>query len=75
LQDSITFELRDELIGETMTVLVDKPGQARSTREAPEIDGIITVPKSLVAGTMVEVEIVSAMGTDLEAVLVGRTDA
>ena len=75
LQDSITFELRDELIGETMTVLIDKPGQARSTREAPEIDGIISVPKSLSAGTMVEVEIVSAMGTDLEGVLVGGTDA
>ena len=75
LQDAITFELRDELIGQTMTVLVDKPGQARSTREAPEIDGIISVPMSIAAGTMVDVEIVAAMGTDLEAVLVGGTDA
>jgi ribosomal protein S12 methylthiotransferase len=74
LQDEITFARRDDLIGETMTVLVDKPGQARSTREAPEIDGVIVVPTSLKAGTMVDVEIVAAMGTDLEGVAVGGTE-
>ena len=71
LQDAITFQRRDDLIGERLTVLIDRPGRARSTREAPEIDGVINVPETLQAGTMVDVEIVAAMGTDLEGVPVG----
>ena len=35
---------REELIGSTIEVLVDAPGEARTYREAPEIDGIVTVP-------------------------------
>jgi len=71
LQDAITFAKRDELVGTRALVLVDRPGRARSHREAPEIDGIIIVPDHLEAGTMVEVEFVAAIGTDLEAVVVG----
>lgn len=71
LQDAITAAKRDELVGTRATVLVDRPGRARSHREAPEIDGVIVVPDHLATGTMVEVEFVAALGTDLEARPVG----
>ena len=67
MQDDITARRRDELIGETVTVLVDSPGEARSTREAPEIDGVVGVPSSLAVGQFHEVRIVDAMGPDLVA--------
>ncbi|NMD26282.1 MAG: 30S ribosomal protein S12 methylthiotransferase RimO [Actinobacteria bacterium] len=67
MQDDITARRRDELIGETVTVLVDSPGEARSTREAPEIDGVVEVPSSLAVGQFHEVRIVDAMGPDLVA--------
>lgn len=67
LQDDITARRRDALIGETMKVLVDEPGVARSTREAPEIDGIIEVPTNLTTGEFHTVRIVDAMGPDLMA--------
>jgi len=70
LQDGITAAKRDEMIGTTVRVLVDNPGQARSTREAPEIDGIITVPEHLPVGEFAEVAIVDALGPDLVAAVV-----
>ena len=65
LQDRITASRRDDLIGSLVRVLVDEPGTARSTREAPEIDGVVEVPDSLAVGEFHEVEIVDAMGPDL----------
>jgi len=67
MQDEITAARRDDLIGSTVTVLVDAPGEARSTREAPEIDGVIEVPAGLAVGSFHEVRIVDAMGPDLVA--------
>jgi ribosomal protein S12 methylthiotransferase len=67
LQDDITARKRDALIGDRVTVLVDEPGVARSTREAPEIDGIIEVPDDLHVGAFHSVRIVDAMGPDLMA--------
>ncbi len=67
LQDRITAERRDDLIGDTMRVLVDTPGEARSHREAPEIDGIIRVADTLEVGSFVDVEITNAEGPDLDA--------
>ena len=67
LQDRITAARRDLLIGTVQRVLVDRPGVARSTREAPEIDGIIEVPEDLAVGEFHQVEIVEAMGPDLVA--------
>jgi ribosomal protein S12 methylthiotransferase len=67
LQDDITAARRDELIGSTVEVLVDAPGQARSFREAPEIDGVILVPDELEVGGFVDVEVVDALGPDLVA--------
>ena len=56
------------LIGTTATVLVDAPGVGRSHREAPEIDGIITLPPDLPVGAMLDVVITGAEGPDLQAV-------
>jgi ribosomal protein S12 methylthiotransferase len=65
LQDRITAERQDDRIGSTELVLVDAPGVARSVREAPEIDGIISVPHDLEVGGFHKVEIVDAAGPDL----------
>jgi ribosomal protein S12 methylthiotransferase len=71
LQDSITARRRADLLGVRTTVLVDRAGQGRSHREAPEIDGIVQLPVSGTAGLVgrfIDVEITGAAGTDLEAV-------
>jgi ribosomal protein S12 methylthiotransferase len=67
LQDRITATRRSDLIGEPTEVLVDEPGVGRSHREAPEIDGIITVPTDLAVGSFAKVTITGAVGPDLEA--------
>ncbi|MFM7338397.1 MAG: radical SAM protein, partial [Actinomycetota bacterium] len=68
MQDAITARRRDELIGLKLNVLVDEPGVARSHREAPEIDGVISVNETLTVGSFVDVEIADAFGPDLVAV-------
>ena len=67
LQDTITAEKRDELIGTETTVLVDEAGVARSHREAPEIDGVVEVPATLTVGELHPVVITGATGPDLQA--------
>jgi ribosomal protein S12 methylthiotransferase len=67
MQDRITASRRDDLIGATTEVLVDEPGVARSHREAPEIDGIITVPDTLTVGKFHTVVITDSEGPDLVA--------
>ena len=69
LQDDITASRRDLLVGRTVSVLVDEPGVGRSHREAPEIDGIITVPEHLEVGSIVDVEVVAAEGPEVHAQL------
>jgi ribosomal protein S12 methylthiotransferase len=69
LQDQITAEKRDELIGSGVVLLVDEPGIGRSAAEAPEIDGVIHLPGGTSAppGTFAEATIVGAEGPDLVA--------
>jgi ribosomal protein S12 methylthiotransferase len=67
VQDRITAARRDDLIGATTEVLVDEPGVARSHREAPEIDGIVTVPDTLAVGQFHTVVITDSEGPDLVA--------
>ncbi len=43
LQDAITRRCREDLVGSTVRVLVDGEGEGRTFREAPEIDGIVTM--------------------------------
>ncbi len=70
-QDAITARKRDDLIGSEVLVLVDSPGRARSTAEAPEIDGIVRFEPSdddsIEPGTFARTTIVSAEGPDLVA--------
>ncbi|HUW02136.1 MAG TPA: 30S ribosomal protein S12 methylthiotransferase RimO [Acidimicrobiales bacterium] len=68
MQDAITATKRDELVGSRVEVLVDRPGRARSRREAPEIDGVISVDAALPVGEFTKVTITTALGPDLEAV-------
>ncbi len=72
LCDEITEQRRRSLVGSKTTVLVDRPGEARSHREAPEIDGIVEVPADLEPGSFARVQITGAAGVDLSAV---RLDA
>ncbi|HUY67664.1 MAG TPA: 30S ribosomal protein S12 methylthiotransferase RimO [Acidimicrobiales bacterium] len=76
VQDAITARRREDLIGETIEVLVEAPGEGRSYREAPEIDGVVTLPDDLSVGSFVDVMVTGADGPDLEAVPVrGRGPA
>jgi ribosomal protein S12 methylthiotransferase len=68
MQDNITAERRDALLGETIRVLVDEPGIARSFREAPEIDGVVQVPETLEVGRFHSVVVEQVFGPDLIAV-------
>jgi ribosomal protein S12 methylthiotransferase len=67
LQDAITARRRDELIGARVEVLVDAPGEGRTYREAPEIDGVVVLPDHLAVGSFAEVVVTGADGTDLIA--------
>ena len=67
MQDRITAARRDALIGRQVSVLVDEPGIGRTHREAPEIDGIVTVPADLPAGQFVDLTVTGAIGPDLAA--------
>jgi len=73
LQDGITAARRTALVGSRAEVLVDRPGQGRSHREAPEIDGVVLLPGDLSPGEIVPVEITGAVGPDLEATPVMAT--
>lgn len=75
MQDRITAARRDELIGSVVEVLVDAPGQGRTYREAPEIDGIVTIPDDLPVGELVEVRVVDALGPDLVAEVLAAAPA
>lgn len=66
-QDRITAERRAALVGRTVDVLVDAPGIGRSWREAPEIDGVVSVPPALAVGSIERVTVTAAAGPDLEA--------
>lgn len=78
VQDAITAARRAALVGTRCRALVDRRGEARSHREAPEIDGTIAVPRELEPGSWVELEITGAVGPDLvaePAVTVGPAEA
>jgi ribosomal protein S12 methylthiotransferase len=68
-QDAITAAKRDALVGTTQRVLVDAPGQGRTVREAPEIDGLVHLSHAdhLAVGAIVDVVITAAEGPDLFA--------
>ena len=67
MQDDITARRRDMLLGESIEVLVDEPGIARSHREAPEIDGVVQVDDDLSVGEFYRVTVEDVFGPDLLA--------
>ena len=67
LQDEITSSKRDALIGERISVLVDSHGVGRTYREAPEIDGVVSVPDSCKVGEFADLIVKGSLGPDLEA--------
>lgn len=67
VQDEITAARRRALVGSAMQVLVDDAGVGRSHREAPEIDGVVHVPRHLTPGSLCDVVASSAAGPDLWA--------
>jgi ribosomal protein S12 methylthiotransferase len=67
VQDRITASRRAALVGRTVEVLVDEPGSGRTFREAPEIDGTVSVPPELRPRTFANVTVAAAAGPDLEA--------
>lgn len=73
LQQRIAFEKNEKRIGDTMEVLIDGPAQtagwteARSTREAPDIDGLILIKGNIKPGRFLQVEITQSRGYDLVA--------
>ena len=67
LQDEITSSKRDALIGERISVLVDSHGVGRTYREAPEIDGVVSVPDSCQVGEFTDLIVKESLGPDLEA--------
>ncbi|HBU38914.1 MAG TPA: 30S ribosomal protein S12 methylthiotransferase RimO [Acidimicrobiaceae bacterium] len=69
-QDLITATRRDAIVGQTIEVLVDREGIGRSHREAPEIDGVVRVPRDLSPGEIYDVLVVQSEGPDIEAVQV-----
>ncbi len=72
LQDTITADRRDELVGQVRCVLVDSPGRGRTVHEAPEIDGVVHLPDDLAPGRLVDVLVTAAEGPDLFAAPVDR---
>ena len=67
LQDRITARRRDAMVGRDVDILIDTPGVGRTHREAPEIDGIVSVPEALAPGSFARLTVTAATGPDLEA--------
>jgi len=73
LQEEITAAANLETVGSTVSVLIDQVEEGRpvgrSYREAPEIDGMITLDRGI-AGEWRQARISAAYGPDREAVVV-----
>ncbi len=72
LQDPITQQARDDLVGRTVEVLVDAVEAdgtlvGRTHREAPEIDGVVRLDGFARPGARVEAVVTGAIGPDLLA--------
>lgn len=71
LQQRISAEINQKMVGRSLQVLVEGVGDGisvgRSYRDAPEIDGLVIIDAELEPGRMVEVEVIAADEYDLEA--------
>jgi ribosomal protein S12 methylthiotransferase len=70
-QQPISLERNQQMVGQTLDVLIDGAGDgvsiARSYRDAPEIDGYVVIEKELPVGQMKPVLVTGAMEYDLVA--------
>ena len=81
LQQAISYELSQKLVGKTMRVIVegflpdDGVYVARSFRDAPDIDGLVFVysDRELITGDMIDVRITDAKEYDLEGVMIDES--
>ncbi|MCJ7661992.1 MAG: 30S ribosomal protein S12 methylthiotransferase RimO [Anaerolineales bacterium] len=73
LQQGISLEKNQALVGKRLDVLVEGTGDgislARSYRDAPEIDGLVIVEGEISVGSFVPVNITGAMAYDLSGVV------
>ncbi len=63
----IADEIGQELVGQTVRVLVDAPGIARGPWDAPDVDGAIHVPETLPVGEFATVTITDSIAYELFA--------
>ena len=67
LQSNIADEIGQEMVGQTIRVLVDEPGLARGMWDAPDVDGSIHVDPILPVGEFADVTIVDSIAYELFA--------
>ena len=67
LLQRLSKERGENFVGKQLRVLVERPGVARSTGDAMEIDGIVKVPKKLAIGEFALVTVTGAEEYDLIA--------
>lgn len=74
LQQSISLQINQSFIGQTLDVLIEGRDKdisiGRSYRDAPEIDGLVLVEGAAEIGSLVPVRITGAMTYDLSGILV-----
>ncbi len=77
LQQRISLEKNQALVGRTLQVLIEGHGDGlslgRSYRDAPEIDGMVIVEGEIAPGELVQVRISGALPYDLTGVVEGAT--
>jgi ribosomal protein S12 methylthiotransferase len=74
LQQSISLQKNQSMVGRTLTVLMEGQGEGlslgRSFRDAPEIDGMVIVEGAAPIGAMVPVRVTGALAYDLSGTVV-----
>lgn len=73
LQQAISLEKNQALVGKTLEVLIEGQGDGlslgRTYRDAPEIDGMVVIEGEIPAGELLPVRITGAMTYDLSGVV------
>ncbi|MEZ0298481.1 MAG: 30S ribosomal protein S12 methylthiotransferase RimO [Candidatus Methylacidiphilales bacterium] len=67
LQKEVARSVSKGFLGQTVRVLVDRPGVARSYADAPDIDGRVLVDTSLPVGSFIDVNVRGTTDYDLIA--------